>query len=1391
MDRAESIVANFISALSQIHKEKKIDLIVFTGDMIDKAGQTFEEPHISNALLLFEEKVIKSLIQELDLPSNRFVFTMGNHEVNRDVVSPDDEKDLKENLKSKADVDNYILNKKESESRISEYNEYRNYYWNVNKGDAEVKFTPFQLGVKMVIDNLKIGINCLNTAWRCYDSKTDEHKIVLGKSQITDSQRFFDDCNIRLAIGHHHPNMMNQFEISTIHDLFTRNYDAFFCGHTHDNDGAYMSRPHGSCFYFTAPGTLSANESEQPKFRNGFMVIDYEHELRYVDAQCYYQDDNADFVKDLNYGDKGVWRQMISASSIIKPIDLSLLCQRKEGEFIKNDTIDEIIAHLRNDNIRTIHFVALTGLGKTRILHEAFDDGQSHKNHFYCEFSDNKVGLLYDIDTIITEHKGEKGLIILDNCPNEVLEMAVDKRNRYASEFRIIGVNNEYYDRNSLRIKDCIQILLVPDNTRQTVNNYIERNIPEINGSRSIQEQIKKIADGFPGMAVELVSEYQKERDINVHTVDHIVKKILKIEVGKETEYEIALRSMALFQPCPYRGDFKEAFRFIIEDEGITPFYGRSQEEKRRLFNQTINIYNGSIIEITQSWLNIRPLPLAIWLVDRWFESGIDEDVIAAIIERIEKLDAPLYSVISDGLCKRLTYMQDSVSAQEMVARLISGPNAPFCSEKVVCSELGSRLFLAMSSVNPVAVTFCLQHILLSKDVNWTKENIKDDVRRNLVWALEKLCFKKECYSDSSKIMALLAVAENESWSNNATGLMTQLFHIMLPGTQSSLQDRIATLQYLKDSGKAYETLALDCYDHAFNSGNFSRSSSGSSFGIKKEEKDYMPKTNREIIEYWEQCRDILIRWINEDISIIERVAQLVINHVLRWAFDGMMVRMFPLIEKVAISKDWDWPEMYTNICRISKKHLQVYPQSFLQSLEAFKQKLHPEMFCQQLKDAKMLIYDNYLLDVQEYAKYEQKVFRPLAKKFLDENIYLSEQELKALVTDKDYHDMWFSLALQEIITDVQLEKLLRILKIIIDSCGGEELNSSFISRICFVFRERQPLRLFLQQLYESGYRGLYIRLLANSETESLMSYYEIKNKISLGELDDDFAAAYLNCVSIISYIQIRKIISCFSIDYPAKVDELMGFIVRHRYDKDVLKDKDTYNIIKRVAIAYTIVENNSCSDYEYSQYVKSILEDYHDEEFAVAMNRKLIEVLNNEYFHRDFDELYIELIKDYREVIWADFEAAFVSDNYYRFVYQISNAIGSGSGFGAGILFQVEDERIKDMCKKYPQIASRRVAQMIPVFQDDNHFSDWFMWMLDNYGMQKDVLDGLHFNMGSFSWTGSLVPLLEKKKRCMNNICGHQHPEVRKWAESCLRELEAELKMELDREEYMRLHYD
>lgn len=1403
INRAETIVERMLDAIKPLHQQKPVDLIVFSGDLIDKAGEEFDAPKMDNGFNQFKATVIDRMVGDLNLPANRFIFAPGNHDVNQKAEIKKDDNKLTKALSDQRALDAFLHQADVADKipRIKEYNAFRDGYWN-HISDVEKNVSPLQLGIKLQIGSLTVGFNCLNTAWRCFNSKTDNGKILTGKSQITDMKDFFEDCDLRFAIAHHMPVFMNHFESGDLVKVIARNYDAIFYGHTHEEEGKYESRPEGSCFFFNAPGTLCDNISATEPYKNGFMVIDYEQDERFVEARWYWQNENEDFVQNMNYSGTGVWKYNIPGSRIVKPMAVSLFKMKKTIDFLPNDKTDDCIEKLCNPANKTIQFVALSGIGKTRILQEAFGDGQARHNCYYCEYSDDVTGLMYDIDELLLSHNGEDGLIVLDNCPNNIIELAASKRDSYGSNFRIIGVNNEYYDRKNLKVNDALQIVIKQDDMRDQVNEYISLNTPDVNGNTTIRDQITQLADGFPGMAIELVEAYKREKGVDIHRVDYLVKKMLKFETGHVEDHEVAMRTLALFKPFPYKVNNKEIYKFLRNNEHITPLFGRSPEEKRSIFSKVIGQHDGSLIECTESWLNVRPFPLAVWLVDKWFGVDNDEERMDEIMSDIAGLDDNTRHVVVEGMYERLRYMKESADAQDMVARLMA-ENGSFCNEKVVCSDMGSRLFLGMSSVNPVAVAKCLKHVLFPKSIEWLRENLTDHSRRNIIWALEKLCFDVNSYPCAVWVLARLAIAENETWDNNACAQLTQLFHIALPGTEVPLLERLNTLNSLFVSGEEYKNITLDCISGAFYNGQFVRMGDSSEFGLESKT-DYLPKSYNEISDYWIGCRDILKERIINDNTTVQKISKIIVSHIIQWTFDGMLEIMMPLIDKCLEANNGKWDELYDVLLKVRESRIErIYSTEFIEHYKQLKETVRPKTFCQKLKDARQKVLEQDLRG-SDVLSYEKTLMEPLAKEFIDGGYYRNEEEVAAIVFDDQFLDMWFSPSLRIIMTSEQLDEVLNIFQHIVKQYGKNDFRSGFMFRFCYDFRDTDNVRRFFGSIIEDGYPELYVRFLAHCETDDFASYKQLKETIDNELIPDDSIDLFIDNVSLYTKEQILTLLTCVREDYPEHIVSLMSFVIRRHYNDDFYAETDIQPVVKQLVLDYPLTKQGKAHlNFEYARFVAFLLGKSHDDSFAVEVCKKIICAYNTEWFQDKLEGVFTELFRDYMNVIWDIFVKAFVSEDKTGFYIQIRNEIGSGFGFCVGPMFQYGDERIMKMCEEYPNQAPVRVSAMLPVFTPAEpktigmqpnvrieRFSDLFLWILDKYGNMENVLDGLHANLNSYSWTGSLVPLINGKIRCFEQIKEHEKPLVRAWVEQCLDELRREYSSERNREEYMRLHY-
>lgn len=272
------ISENLVTILTQINEEKNIDLIVFTGDAILKGGEGFR--CIDEAFEAFEVYFVDPLLEALKLERSRFFFCPGNHDINRKLDSRMAEKGTSQSLISLEKINDFLEDEEESTRNMQRIIPYKNFeesfYKNVFSNKTEYTLTKLQSTFSINVDGIKVGICCLNTAWRCYDSNNDQGRIVLGTKQLIDSLPALNDCDIKIALSHHHYSWMRNFEVNEIARLIVSNFNIYFCGHTHSPSEELTIKPYGRTFTLVAPGILSHNIVTQDKYQNGFSIIDYD-----------------------------------------------------------------------------------------------------------------------------------------------------------------------------------------------------------------------------------------------------------------------------------------------------------------------------------------------------------------------------------------------------------------------------------------------------------------------------------------------------------------------------------------------------------------------------------------------------------------------------------------------------------------------------------------------------------------------------------------------------------------------------------------------------------------------------------------------------------------------------------------------------------------------------------------------------------------------------------------------------------------------------------------------------------------------------------------------------------------------------------------------------------
>lgn len=1098
--------------------------------------------------------------------------------------------------------------------------------------------------------------------------------------------------------------------------------------------------------------------------------------------------------RDYEYiADSGV-ASSVDSRQLLNPLDRSGYDFKQTGPFIENERTREIINQLRDDDESTLLLTALSGMGKSKLIYEAFKGTEREPNRYYAKYNNNQEQLTGELRQILRKNYGNDGIIIVDDCPMELVTTLISIRNQDNEQFRLIMVHHDYFNGALDSIKSFPVIKLKPEEMLERVNQYISEKLEENENNRKDVEEIQKLAEGYPQMALELIDAYQKNNAAGPEAVAHLMPKLLDLTAGKEEEEKKVWQTLSLCLPFPYEDATHDGFEYLMTDNLVTPLNGMEYAERRSIAGRLVDKYFPTLIDVQGIWLYVRPFPLAVWLTAEWFRNVCNTRVhFGELIEHIKTQPQWVQNAISEGFCKHIQQMPGNKEAFKMVERLVNADvNHPFFDEENLRSGLGSKLFLAMSTVNPAAIAASLKRVLGQKEIAWLREQFDGDGRRNVVWALERLCFAHESYHDGVAMMARLAVAENEDIGNNATGQLIQLFHIGLAGTEVNLNERLQTLRELTNKGEEYMSLTVRCFDAALRNSGFTKMGGAEKFGFENR-KDYTPETWNEIFEYWYGCRDLLLEWMDRQPAVVELIAEIVEENVYHWARGGQKNILLPLLEKIAEAKEYHWDKGYE---ALAKTVYNFGIDAMALGVNELMDKLRGGSFKIRLNEALYKLHGKYHLGDKEQLKLSETLFTPLALDFLEKKVYVDAEEVRKLLEDKEYIPVDFVRPLATCSSDEQLSGLFETINGLLLK-EPDEFYSPFLGNLCYYSKERNPLSDFLEGLRKIGRELLYVSLMAGTDNDELRHFYQLLSEQKDGLIKIDYLPVYLHYFRSYGEERYLQTLRALKENFPDRPNELVAYVETERFMMRKDEHPEAIAIVKEALLNYHIDGDSGRMLNEYSRILIDTLQHWHDNDFAKAVNRKFIEVYNTQMVHLSTEGVFTELLKDYFDDVWPEFAKALLGPDTFLFYYQVKDELGSGFGFGEGPLFNIDEELIKQLCFDYPESGPSRIASMVPCFEYDENgketgsFNKWIIWLLDHFGEQKDVRSSISSNLGTFSWYGNDVSnYYARNILCFEKLLEHQIPEVREWADKSIADEKKMLEMEKNREDFMKIRY-
>ena len=258
------IVDALLKALS---KEKQIDFLFFTGDLVFSGKQKSDFQDAKTQL-------IDAIVRQTNIPKEHVFICGGNHDVARK-EELEDVKDTIQKINSEAKLNEFINKQNgrsfdESLKNLQNYIEFQKEFYNEYGRINQDNVTSLYTVHRREFQNKKLGIVSLNSAWRAIDSDTDRgnllYPISLAKQALEEIK---NQTDFRILLIHHPLSDFKDWNASTLEDIIYTDYHSMFSGHVHKKKQFIQLGEEEGIFCCTSPATLALDNSYI-----GYTIID-------------------------------------------------------------------------------------------------------------------------------------------------------------------------------------------------------------------------------------------------------------------------------------------------------------------------------------------------------------------------------------------------------------------------------------------------------------------------------------------------------------------------------------------------------------------------------------------------------------------------------------------------------------------------------------------------------------------------------------------------------------------------------------------------------------------------------------------------------------------------------------------------------------------------------------------------------------------------------------------------------------------------------------------------------------------------------------------------------------------------------------------------------------
>jgi DNA replicative helicase MCM subunit Mcm2 (Cdc46/Mcm family) len=433
-----------------------------------------------------------------------------------------------------------------------------------------------------------------------------------------------------------------------------------------------------------------------------------------------------------------------------------------DGDFVMGDlqktVIDGIRKELSEAGDQAIHIrlIGEPGLGKSRLVHEATSTDEYAPLVVYGTGSDFQGSEL--LRRLEDSANQVRAILVIDECDSDVAAAIWRQLKGAGSRIRIISISNDW-EQYSGDTKYFLMPPLGDEEIRRILMGYQMQS--------EIALKWSDLCDGFPRVAHVIGLNLQRfpddvfrEPDIG-RVWNRYIAGDLDPNSAEASQRRMVLRELSLFKKFGYTKNFKGEFSFLAKRiHTLDPLLTEAkQREIIRVFQQRKVLQGEATLYITP-----KAVQIILWL--EWWDMNADAF-------DPDQFTEGMPPQLVEWFKRMFEYAGGSEACKKVVSKLLSA-DGPFSGSDFLNARKESDFFFTLSMIDPDSAIDILEKTIGT----WSIEQLKNlhEGRRGVIDTLENAAKWGRLFPRAFKLLTRLALAENESYANNSSGILTDLF---------------------------------------------------------------------------------------------------------------------------------------------------------------------------------------------------------------------------------------------------------------------------------------------------------------------------------------------------------------------------------------------------------------------------------------------------------------------------------------------------------------------------------------------------------------------------------------------------------------------------------------